>query len=191
MTQTRPQVIATGTLVRLREKQLEDARADYDWRRDPELATYDAARPISMSFRAYTETVSDEIDHPSPYRRSFAIEDLETGRHIGNVMYYGYDRQRAEAELGITIGLRAYWSRGFGTDAVRTILGHLFGPMRLKRVYLHTLTWNDRAQQAFERAGFSKVREVHRAGYDFYLMEIHADEFDASSGSSASSPEQH
>jgi RimJ/RimL family protein N-acetyltransferase len=191
MTQTQPQVVATGDLVRLREKQLEDARHDYDWRRDPELATYDAARPISMSFRAYAETVSDEINHPSPYRRSFAIEDLATGRHIGNVMYYGYDRQKGEAELGITIGLRAYWSRGFGTDAVRAMLGHLFGTLRLNRVYLHTLTWNDRAQQAFQRAGFHKVREVHRAGYDFYLMEIDAGEFDASSGSAASDSSSH
>ena len=185
MTQTRPQVIASGELVRLREKQLEDARHDYDWRRDPELATYDAARPISMSFRAYTETVNEEIEHPSPYRRSFAIEDLATGRHIGNVMYYGYARQKGEAELGITIGLRAYWSRGFGTDAVRAMLSHLFGTMGLSRVYLHTLTWNDRAQQAFARAGFRKVRQVHRAGYDFYLMEIDADEFAASSAASS------
>ena len=38
MTRTQPAVIATGKLIRLREKQIEDAKQDYDWRRDPELA---------------------------------------------------------------------------------------------------------------------------------------------------------
>ncbi len=51
MTTTAPRVIGTGELVRLREKQLEDAKRDYEWRRDPELARYDAARPLTMSYR--------------------------------------------------------------------------------------------------------------------------------------------
>ena len=59
MTRTQPAVIATGKLVRLREKQIEDAQQDYDWRRDPELATYDAAVPISMSFRSFVATFAD------------------------------------------------------------------------------------------------------------------------------------
>lgn len=173
MTSTRPTVFATGQLVTLREKQLDDARRDYDWRRDPELAAYDAARPISMSFRAFAATLDEELRSPSMYRRSFAIEETGSGRHIGNVMYYGYDPAREEAELGITIGDREYWSRGFGTDAVATMLLYLFRERGLQRVYLHTLAWNHRAQAAFTRAGFRRVRAVHRDGYDFELMEVH------------------
>jgi RimJ/RimL family protein N-acetyltransferase len=176
MTSTKPPVVATGQLVTLREKQIDDARLDYEWRRDPELATYDAARPITMSFRAFAATLSDELRSPSLYRRSFAIEDSATGRHIGNVMYYGYDPTRQEAELGITIGDRDYWSRGFGTDAVATMLLYLFRERGLARVYLHTLDWNHRAQAAFSRAGFRHVRAVRRDGYDFLLMEVLRDE---------------
>ncbi|MEX2375779.1 MAG: hypothetical protein WD942_09390, partial [Dehalococcoidia bacterium] len=47
----------------------------------------------------------------------------------------------------------------------------LFTEMKLRRVFLHTLTWNDRAQTAFEHAGFRRVREVSRGGYDFVYME--------------------
>ncbi len=179
MTRTRPQVVARGRLVLLREKHLDDAERDYSWRRDEELAEYDAARPISMSLRSYVLTVTDELEHPSPYRRTYAVEDADTGKHIGNVMYYGYERERQQTELGITIGDREYWSRGFGTDTVRTMLGLLFESMRLRKVYLHTLTWNDRAQVAFHRAGFKDVAQVHRAGYDFIRMEVTREEFDA------------
>jgi RimJ/RimL family protein N-acetyltransferase len=178
MTRTQPAVVATGKLVRLREKQLEDAAQDFEWRSDPELATYDAAVPIAMSFRSFVATFTDELEHPGPHRRSYVVEDRETGRHIGNVMYYGYDPARRDAELGITIGDREYWSRGFGSDAVHAMLGYLFDELGLQRVYLHTLTWNDRAKYAFQRAGFRPVREVHRGGYDFVLMDIRAEEFD-------------
>lgn len=177
MTATAPRVVATGTLVLLREKQLEDASQDYEWRKDPELAAYDAARPLSMSLRAYVATVADEIETPSLHRRSYSIDTLDDGRHIGNVMYYAYDRNLREAEIGITIGDRDYWSQGYGSDAVKVLLEHLFDEMNLNRVYLHTLTWNDRAQQAFTRAGFSSVRELRRSGYDFVLMEVVREQF--------------
>jgi RimJ/RimL family protein N-acetyltransferase len=178
VTATAPRVVATGTLVRIREKRLEDAALDHEWRKDPELAAYDAAQPLTMSLRAYVATVADEIETPVTHRRSYSIDALDEDRHIGNLMYYGYDPGLAEAELGITIGDRAYWSRGYGSDAVKGMLGFLFGELELRRVYLHTLTWNDRAQQAFANAGFSPVREVRRGGYDFVLMEVLREQYE-------------
>jgi RimJ/RimL family protein N-acetyltransferase len=187
MTSTTPRVVATGNLVRLREKSIEDAPRDYEWRKDPELAEYDAARPLTMPYKNFVATLTDDLNYPSSYRRTFAIEDAETGRHIGNVMYYGYDPMLGEAELGITIGDREYWSRGFGTDTVRAMLAYLFTEKELRRVYLHTLSWNYRAQTAFERAGFHKVRHVRRDGYDFEQMEIRRDDWDALQGPDSSS----
>lgn len=181
MTATQPKLIAEGTLVRLREKTIDDAERDYAWRCDPELAAYDAARPLTMRLSSFVATMAEELQYPTAHRRTYAIEDRATGRHIGNVMYYGYDAFRHEAELGVTIGDRDYWSRGFGTDAVRALLRHLFDELRLRRVYLHTLTWNVRAQQAFTRAGFRRVREVHRGGYDFVYMQAHAEDVPAAS----------
>ena len=180
MTTTASRVIATGTLVLLREKRLSDVERDYEWRRDPELAAYDAAQPLTMSYDAYLATVADELETPSPYRRSYSIETLDGAVHIGNLMYYGYDAVLREAELGITIGNRDYWSQGYGTDAVRLALGYLFGERELRRVFLHTLTWNDRAQAAFARAGFTRLRTISRAGHDFWLMEARPEQFDAS-----------
>ena len=178
MTATTPRVIAQGRLVRLREKQAEDARRDYEWRKDRELAAYDASRPITMTYRSFVTTLSEDLRHPSSYRRSYAIEDLESGRHIGNVMYYGHDSLLREAELGITIGDRDYWARGYGTDAVRVLLDYVFDALDLRRVYLHTLTSNVRAQRAFRRAGFRRTRSVRRDGYDFERMEVLRESFD-------------
>ncbi|MDA0364675.1 MAG: GNAT family N-acetyltransferase [Chloroflexi bacterium] len=173
MTATRPPAVATGRLIRLRGKRMEDGERDYSWRADPELAAYDAARPITMSLRSFITSLGDELRYPSNHRRTLAIETIEDARHIGNVMYYGYDPRAGEAELGITIGDREYWSQGYGTDTVRTMMRYLFNEVGLKRVYLHTLTWNYRAQECFRRSGFTAVREVRRSGYDFVYMEAY------------------
>ena len=185
MTATTPKVIATGRLIRLRQKMIEDAERDYSWRRDPELAAYDAARPLTTRFPSFLASMSEELQYPTQHRRTFAIEDRATGTHIGNVMYYGYDSFAREAELGITIGDREYWSHGFGSDTVRTMLRYLFDELRLRRVYLHTLTWNSRAQAAFGKAGFKRSRETRRAGYDFVYMEAYLEDLEAAEAAAA------
>jgi RimJ/RimL family protein N-acetyltransferase len=162
--------LARGTLVVLRAKTLDDAEQDYAWRRDPELATFDAARPYTGSLSDYLAICRDEISYPSPYRRTVAVEDFE-GRHIGNVMYYNVDFHRREAEVGITIGVRDCWGRGYGTDLMRTFVGFMFETMELDRIYLKTLDWNLRAQRAFEKAGFKRYGGSRRGEYNFVLME--------------------
>jgi RimJ/RimL family protein N-acetyltransferase len=51
----------------------------------------------------------------------------------------------------------------------------MFREKELKRVYLHTLDWNLRAQRCFEKCGFNPVRKVRRMGHDFILMEVFRD----------------
>ena len=48
----------------------------------------------------------------------------------------------------------------------------MFGEKGLKRVYLHTLEWNERAQRCFSKCGFNTVRPVRRMSHDFFLMEV-------------------
>jgi len=163
--------LARGTQIVLREKALDDAEQDYEWRRDPELATFDAARPYNGSLKDYSSIFSDELRYPSPYRKTIAVEDFE-GRHIGNVMYYNADFHRKEVEIGVTIGLREYWARGFGTDLLRTFVSYLFESLSLDRIYLKTLDWNLRAQRCFEKAGFTHYGTSRRGEYNFILMEI-------------------
>jgi RimJ/RimL family protein N-acetyltransferase len=171
MTTTVEGEVARGSLVVLREKRISDARDDYGWRTDVELASFDAARPFAASFDDYLALYRDELTYPSPYRRTLAVEDYD-GRHIGNVMYYNIDAVRREAEIGITIGERALWGQGYGTDTVRTLVRHILRTTGFRRVYLKTLDWNARAQRAFEKAGFRVSGRSRRAGNVFVVMEF-------------------
>ena len=160
-----------GARIVLRDKKFEDAENDYRWRSDPELARLDAAIPLTMSFERYLKLFEDQMKYPTPGSHHYSIETLD-GLFIGNCMYYDMDTVNREAELGIVIGDRDYWSDGDGYDAVTTLLDHMFNARNLKRVYLHTLEWNGRAQKSFSKSGFNPVKPVRRMAHDFLLMDV-------------------
>ena len=167
-----------GELTVLRNKSMDDAEADYSWRIDPELARLDATRPATLTYGEYISYHRDDVNYPSPWSVRMAIDTLD-GHHIGNCMYYDINTDKSQCELGIMIGDRDYWSKGYGTDVVKSTLAHIFTETRLERVYLHTLTTNHRAQNSFRKAGFTPLREVKRDGYEFVLMEIWRKEWEA------------
>jgi RimJ/RimL family protein N-acetyltransferase len=164
-------VVARGRRTVVRRKRLPDAQDEYRWRSDPELAKFDASRPVQTPFEAYERNWSFDYRFTDMAGRSFAIEDAN-GRHIGNVMYYNADHSRNEAELGISIGEREYWSGGYGSDAIQAVVQALFDEGRLGRLYLHTLDWNKRAQRAFQKAGFNVCGTSWRDGHTFIVMEV-------------------
>ncbi len=169
-------LVAEGMFIRLRRKRLADAEDDFEWRRDPELARFDAAAPLRSSFDDFLTTFQDELRMPSPFRRVFAVED-DDGHHIGNVMYYNIDERRGEAELGITIGDKRYWNQGYGADIIRTFLRYLFTQANMRRIYLNTLDWNVRAQRSFHNAGFRQCGANRRGPHAFVTMEARREWF--------------
>ena len=166
-----PDVDLFGDLVHIREKKIEDIADEYSWRTDEELSRLDATRPLTMSYDDFFRYSKEEMKFPNYKSKKLAL-DTKDNIHIGNVMYYDYSISNKQTELGIMIGDKDYWGKGYGTEAVQLLLEYLFSVLNLKRVYLHTLSWNYRAQASFIRAGFNVVRSVRRGGHDFILMEV-------------------
>ncbi len=127
-----------GSKIILREKILDDVKDDYAWERDPGLAQLDAASVVTTTFSQYLSDYANELRYPVPTRHRFAIDTL-AGKHIGNCSYYDISETRGEAELGIMIGNRDYWDKGYGTDAVTTLVNYIFRQTNLNRIYLKTL----------------------------------------------------
>jgi len=161
-----------GVKTKLRGKRLADAPSDYAWQTDPELAELDAAPLRAITFPQYLAEYASELRYPSFIRHRFAIETLD-GEHIGNCTYYDISEKRGEAELGIIIGNRHYWDKGYGVDAVNNLVNHIFRRTKLNRIYLKTLVSNTRAQKCFAKCGFTPYAKMKRDSYNFVLMELH------------------
>lgn len=182
-----PAVEIRGAKVLLREKRISDASDDYAWSIDRELSRLDAAHPLTLSFNSALALYEEEIMFPQPRRVRFGIDTLD-GQHIGNCMFYDINEGKAETELGIMLGDRRYWGKGYGADAVSTLVHYIFTRTNLKRIYLHTLDWNIRAQKSFTKAGFTPKANVRRNGHTFIFMELLKEDWLKSQPSSSRSP---
>ena len=113
-------------------------------------------------------------------KRSFIIKDISSskefeGAHFGSKeatrailvspMYVGdkligatgihdVSSVHKNAEIGIVIGNKSYWSKGYGTEALRLMLEYGFDQLNLHKIYLWVFCFNTRAIRAYEKVGF-------------------------------------
>ena len=90
----------------------------------------------------------------------------ETGRPIGWLSYNGLHHRHCAPELGILIGEKDAWNKGYGPEAIVLLLGWLFTHRGAHRVWLTVQARNGRAQRAYEKVGF--VREGTWREHYFY-----------------------
>ena len=119
----------------------------------------------------------------------FSIVDLESDRLIGRCLLFSVDPVNRSAKLGIFIGEKSLWGRGYGQEAIRLLLDYAFNLLNLHSVMLGAFAFNERALAAYRKAGFREIgrrREARLVGgraHDVVLMDILEDEFRARHGS--------
>ncbi len=97
----------------------------------------------------------------------YAIE--AAGTHIGFCSVSNVTQD--EAELGVTIGSKDYWGKGYGADVMNQLTEFCFNSLGVKRVYLKVLYSNIRAIKCYEKCGFVRYGNLALDGYSFILME--------------------
>lgn len=146
-------MMLTGDRVRLCAVESEAmAKAFARWSRDSEyrrLQDSEPAFPIGVA--EAREQYADDTPSANGFR--FAIRTLEPDRLIGFLGLW-LNWPHRDAWLGIGIGDRADWGKGYGSDALRLALRYAFDELNLQRVSLTVLGANPRAHRAYEKAGF-------------------------------------
>jgi len=106
----------------------------------------------------------------------FVIETLEENRNIGFVGLdgNGITSPHRDAFVGIGIGPEELWGKGYGTDALETILRYAFNELNLHRVSLNVFEYNARGLRAYEKCGFHvegrERQRVSREGQRFDMI---------------------
>ncbi len=180
-----------GTLVRLRALEPTDLERAYTWINDREVTRYLAARyPLS---RADEERWLKEAPTNSFAGVRLAIETKD-GVDIGNINLHQANAEDRKAGLGIMIGDKAYWSNGYGTDAIVTLLRLAFHEMGLNRVWLHVFDFNERAIACYTKCGFREEGRLRQHRFtegryvDTLVMGVLREEFEALHGGAKEAP---
>lgn len=143
-----------------------ELEALYRWSRDDGIVRLSGGRPIEMSLERFRELFLQQLHrHNTPHEQLFAILD-EAGRIIGRSGLFAIDPRRGRAELGIVIGERSAWGRGYGRDTVKTLVAFGLKELGLDRIVLYTYPDNERAQRTFAAVGFRPVRKIRRFSFD-------------------------
>jgi diamine N-acetyltransferase len=172
-----------GKKVRLRPIERDDLPRFVEWFGDPEVRRHLAIYlPFSLAQEErWFENLQGRLERQEDVL--LAIETAD-GVHIGNLGLHGINWKDRSAELGIAIGEKAYWNQGYGTDAMRTLLGLAFRELNLHRVLLRVDADNARAIRCYEKAGFQREGTSREAVFsegsyrDQYVMSILESEFE-------------
>lgn len=156
-----------GKLVRLTAQEpQEEAEAVAGWNADSGWWRLMSSTPCNLfSSKKIAEWIRKDQEKDPPTGYNFTIRTLDDDRLIGFIGLDGDTFPNGEAFVGIGIGQRAFWNKGYGTDAMNVILRFAFQELNLRRVALVTFEYNPRAIRSYEKAGF-----VHEGRVGEYLF---------------------
>jgi RimJ/RimL family protein N-acetyltransferase len=95
-----------------------------------------------------------------PGEYAFGIRTLTENKPIGFCGLECVTLPHGEGVLGIGIGDRNYWGKGYGTDAIRVLLRFGFMDCNLHRVGLNVFEYNNRALASYRKIGFQEEGRV-------------------------------
>ena len=141
--------------VRLRPIRAEDAEQCYLWVTDPDVIRYLGLVQPPVSVEQERSWILAMLADQN--QRHFVIED-ETGRPLGTCGLRGIDPYERSAHLGLLIGGRENWGKGYGTAATQELLTYAFETLGLEEIRLSCHRDNQRALRIYEKLGFRPSR---------------------------------
>lgn len=175
MAETKRQHFIEGTRIFLREVRAEDVNEGYyQWMNDDDVTRYTESRfyPYSKEQLCnYVTALDGRTDSVF-----LAIVEKSSQQHIGNIKLGNINWIHRRADIGIIIGDKQYWGKGYGSEAICLLSDYAFQKLNLHKVWAGCYIDNIASIKAFEKAGFEREgvqkRHVFYAGkyVDVVLM---------------------
>ncbi len=171
-----------GEKVILRAMEREDLERLWQFNNDLEVELAGGGDPpMPQSLARLQAEFESKVSSGGRNGASFAIE--ADGQLIGQCSLFNFDDTAHTCELGIAIGDKAYWGKGYGREAVGLLLEYAFRYRNLRRVFLRTDGQNIRGQRAYRACGFVEEGRLRAHVYsngaydDLVFMGILRDEW--------------
>ena len=145
-----------GELVRFTLEEPETAaKSDVRWQHDSEFHRLLDSNPARLNsekkIKEWIEKQSESGFKPEKY--NFSVRTLAEDQYIGFLGLW-VDLIHSEAWVGLGIGERELWSKGYGTDMMKLCIQYVFAELGLARLSLGLLEYNPRALRSYEKCGF-------------------------------------
>ncbi len=159
-----------GPTITLRPLVPDDATEEYcGWLNDPEVNQY-----LEVRFSHHTlESVRHDIENITRDADVLFLGIIrnDTGKHIGNIRLRINPHHRSGA-IGLMIGDKASWGRGYATEAITLLSGYAFGELHCHKLTAGAYHTNVGSVKAFLKAGF---KEEGRTKEDYLSHGVYVD----------------
>lgn len=142
-----------GDRLYLREVCLADVNEYYfRWMNDPEVTQY-------LESRFYPNSMESLLEYVKGFQGNkdnifLAIVLKENHKHIGNIKMGPINWFHRLADIGIMIGEKDCWGKGYATEAISLLAEHAFRNLNLHKLTAGFYKTNQGSLKAFQKAGF-------------------------------------
>ncbi len=145
-----------GNLVHLAAVDPEEVSKHFaSWNRDSEFKRLlDTDPPRLHSAKATKDWLEKELGEQGDTMHWFTIRTVADNTLLGDIVLDVTEWNSRNAFVGLGIGPRDFWGKGYGTEAMQLILQYAFLELSLRRVTLTVFEYNQRAIRSYEKAGF-------------------------------------
>lgn len=155
-----------GDKIYLTELDRANAETIRTWLNDPEVHRFLMVGHVPITREEEERYYDSQATAPGVY--NFEIHVAADGRYIGNVGLKDVSLPHRNGEIGIAVGSKDDWGKGYGADAIITCLRFAFLTLGLHSVCIRTEERHERALELYSRTGFvqtGRERErVYREG---------------------------
>jgi RimJ/RimL family protein N-acetyltransferase len=149
----------------LREYRQDDLPWMRQWANDPEVVVHLSDIFLCPHTLESTEAFLHMMIDGSPDCKGFVIADRNDGAYIGQISLDTIDWKNRVGRIGIVIGSAEHMGRGYGTEAMKLLIGFAFREMNLNRLELEVFDFNDRAIRCYASCGFVQEGRLRERQY--------------------------
>lgn len=143
-----------GKDVILRAITMRDANLLIKLINDAETEKMLGGNSFPVSLEGQEKWIAEQTGRTDVLRCIIALKENEEG--IGTVILSDIDTRNGVAQVHIKMDKQRGRGRGYGTDALKTVVNYAFDEMRLNCIYADVLEYNTVSQKLFEKCGFHR-----------------------------------
>ncbi|MCD6558919.1 MAG: GNAT family N-acetyltransferase [Palaeococcus sp.] len=154
-----------GKNIYLREVRVTDVNENYyKWMNDEEVTRFLESRFYPQAREKIEEYVRSINSNPNYI--FLAIIEKKSDKHIGNIKLGPINWIHRHAEVGLIIGEKTAWGKGYATEAIKLVTDYAFKKLNLHKLTASCYKDNVGSQKAFKKNGY--VVEGIRKAHCFY-----------------------
>ena len=133
----------------------------YRWMNDPEVTKFIESRFLPQSKADILEYVKRQRNDDNTLFLAIILKDMDF--HIGNITLDSINWNHRLSEIGIIIGEKRCWGKGYASEAITLLTKFAFCDLNLHKLIARCYAPNEGSLNAFKKAGFETegVRKKH------------------------------